>query len=405
MKIAIVSRGDSSSGGAGRVAENLAKGLKKKGLTVFHFIQRPPTSQNRENTIYLRRIKGDILLRNLFGFDIAGIKLLFRKEIWNADIIHFHDFSVAYGILILLILSFFKKIFMTFHDFSGFTGGCLYPSNCNNYYLNQCKKCPQIGTTPLTFPFLEYPKFHFKIIKKLAKSPNLVAISPSEYIKNAAILSGWSDNKIHVIRNSVDIANFSPMMRTAGRKFMNLNDNETAILFIASNILDPRKGFQDIVEIFPELLIQNNKLKLVLVGTLERIPQELIQYSNNILMLGQIKNTEILGAIYAGSDYLIMPSYDDNMPCTIMESLSAGTPCISYDTGGIPEIFNNIPECKLVKVGNKNHLKNLIIKSCEYQLSFIHRKIISKQINIKYSQYSFCHNHIRLYSDIIANIN
>ncbi|MBF0232149.1 MAG: glycosyltransferase, partial [Desulfamplus sp.] len=107
--------------------------------------------------------------------------------------------------------------------------------------------------------------------------------------------------------------------------------------------------------------------------------------------------TEILGAVYAGSDYFIMPSYADNVPCTIIESLSAGTPCIAYETGGIPEIISHIDKCEIVEVGNKQQLKQSMTNHLQNKISQSERSLISKNINIKYSQDLFINKHCNLY--------
>ena len=38
----------------------------------------------------------------------------------------------------------------------------------------------------------------------------------------------------------------------------------------------------------------------------------------------------------------VIPSLEDNLPNTVMESLACGTPCVGFRTGGIPEMIDHL---------------------------------------------------------------
>lgn len=38
----------------------------------------------------------------------------------------------------------------------------------------------------------------------------------------------------------------------------------------------------------------------------------------------------------------VIPSLEDNLPNTIMESMACGTPCVGFETGGIPEMIDHL---------------------------------------------------------------
>ncbi len=46
-------------------------------------------------------------------------------------------------------------------------------------------------------------------------------------------------------------------------------------------------------------------------------------------------------AAYNAADAIIVPSLEDNLPNTIMEALSCGTPVVGFKTGGIPEMIDH----------------------------------------------------------------
>ena len=44
---------------------------------------------------------------------------------------------------------------------------------------------------------------------------------------------------------------------------------------------------------------------------------------------------------YNAADVFIAPSLADNLPTTVLESLSCGTPVVGFDVGGIPDMIKN----------------------------------------------------------------
>ncbi|MFM7152870.1 MAG: glycosyltransferase, partial [Bacteroidota bacterium] len=53
---------------------------------------------------------------------------------------------------------------------------------------------------------------------------------------------------------------------------------------------------------------------------------------------GLIQNASEMAAVYAACDVFVIPSLEENLPNTIMESLACGTPVVGFRVGGIPEI-------------------------------------------------------------------
>ena len=57
--------------------------------------------------------------------------------------------------------------------------------------------------------------------------------------------------------------------------------------------------------------------------------------------LGHIKDPILMAKVYASADLFVIPSLQDNLPNTILESLSCGTPVVGFNSGGITEIIND----------------------------------------------------------------
>jgi len=397
MKITIVSRGDASSGGAGRIAEILATGLESQGNDVCHLIKKRPRPDYADKCKQIPSTKGDVLLRNAIGLDISGLLLLAHPDIRNADIVHFHDFSVAFGSVAALIIAKYKRVFFTLHDFSGLTGGCMNPKDCNRY-LSGCGKCPQIGSPPLTLP-LDITKHYFKLHKKIAENKNVVAISPSKYLQCEAMKGAWKNGKVEVIKNAVEINLFNSDFRDKGRRRLELDEKHKALLFVSIKIMNPNKGFVDLEQAFLTLADKHPEIILVLAGESDQLSKKLQPYKNRIRQLGTIKDSKEMAEIFAACDCCVSPTRGDNFPCTILESLSTGTPVIAYRVGGIPEMYQSPEQGYMVAPNDREGLTNAIrqflkMKTKEFQRQEIRGKVIER-----FSTGQFIRKHLELYSE------
>ena len=49
-----------------------------------------------------------------------------------------------------------------------------------------------------------------------------------------------------------------------------------------------------------------------------------------------------MALLYGAVDCFVTPSLQDNLPNTIAEAMSCGTPCVGFDSGGIPEMIDHL---------------------------------------------------------------
>ena len=65
-----------------------------------------------------------------------------------------------------------------------------------------------------------------------------------------------------------------------------------------------------------------------------------------------------LAKIYTAADIFVNPTREENYPSVNMESIACGTPVITFNTGGSPEIVNK----ETGVVINKNDIESLILE-------------------------------------------
>ena len=57
--------------------------------------------------------------------------------------------------------------------------------------------------------------------------------------------------------------------------------------------------------------------------------------------IGKISSEEELAMVYSAADIFIAPSIEDNLPNTVVESMSCGTPVAAFNIGGMPDMIEN----------------------------------------------------------------
>jgi glycosyltransferase involved in cell wall biosynthesis len=133
------------------------------------------------------------------------------------------------------------------------------------------------------------------------------------------------------------------------RKKLNLPIDKNILLYISHGGLKQYlKGGHLIEEISGKLNIHDTLV--ISIGN----P---ISDSQNTRTLPYIKDEKVLSLYYSAADLMIYPTLADNFPLVVLESLSCGTPVISFDTGGIPEI---ITHQKTGYIGKYNKISDLV---------------------------------------------
>ncbi len=115
------------------------------------------------------------------------------------------------------------------------------------------------------------------------------------------------------------------------------------------------KGLDVFVELANSL---PSRMKIVLVGTNEKIDQKLPE---NIISIHRTNNIQELVEVYSAADLFVNPTREDNFPTVNIEALSCGTPVVTFETNGSPEILDDT--CgSIVPYGDTEGMKREILR-------------------------------------------
>ena len=206
-----------------------------------------------------------------------------------------------------------KKIVWTLHDEWPYLGVCHYRGNCQE---TECRNCP----------LLPGNKAHRIYLRKqeLYKKGNITFVGCSEWITERAKLAMPEAKVVH-INNCIPHNIFRHIDQQEARKKLNLPLDKKIILFCSQNINDERKGYTYLQQAIEQLSTLNSLLSTVCIGKGGRY----------------ISSPEEMANMYAAADVFVIPSLQDNLPNTIAEAMSCGTPCVGFNVGGIPEMIDH----------------------------------------------------------------
>src|SRR5699024_6324501 len=129
-----------------------------------------------------------------------------------------------------------------------------------------------------------------------------------------------------------------PLNRNEIREKINLPIDKKIILFAAVKASDKRKGMDYLIEASRLLKDYSKEIIFLIAGN--RSDEIEPMFAMPVKSMGYVSPKD-MPLLYNAADLFVSPSLQDNLPNTIMESMSCGTPCIGFNTGGIPQMIDH----------------------------------------------------------------
>lgn len=292
-----------------------------------------------ERLVFLRQERSKSI-RFLFSLANTGERLTRNRHVMEADVIHLHWINAGFLSLRSLgeLLQMGKPVVWTFHDMWPFTGGCHYALDCREY-TRECGTCPYLkrpGKRDLSHRL-------WKKKEKLFRSSEVTVITPSswlqECVKASSLLRHWEVTTIH---NPVDPDLFKPRGREESCAKLGLDPSKKYILFGAATMKNVLKGFNyflEAIRILAEDPETPGDVEILLFGkTRGDVSRAFPLPARNIAF---VQSVHTMVDLYGAAHLFVIPSLQDNLPNTIIESMLCGTPVVGFRTGGIPEMIEH----------------------------------------------------------------
>ena len=404
MKILHINQSD-ISGGAAIAGYRLHQGLLAQEIDSKMLVENVKTDSDRiatvprktriENQLYrFTRYSGlnDI---NLFSsFDIPKYKFY-----QDADILNFHNLHTGYfNYLAISKLTKTKPAIFTLHDMWSFTGHCAYSYDCDRWKIG-CGRCPY----PDIYPAIrrDSTSIEWKLKNWIYSKSNLTIITLSHWLTEQAKASMLSRFPIHHIPNGIDTDAYQPLDRHLCKAVLGIPQNKKVLLFGADSLKDKRKG-GDLLFNALQQLPQSLKAEVLLLTFGNGSEAITAKLGIPTIGLGYISSDRLKSMAYSAADLFIFPTRADNLPLVLQESMACGTPMVSFDIGGVPDLVRPMVTGYLAKPEDAKDFCNGIVELLENEQLQQTMSVNCRTIALtEYSLELQAERYIKLYKEIL----
>lgn len=367
MKVLQINQSD-IQGGAAIAAYRLHQGLLAQNIDSRLCVGTVKTDDDRVISIprkerlerQLTQLTGRLALNYVHhagSFDIP--KHDFYK---NADILNFHNLhSGTFNYLAIPSLTKQKPAIFTLHDMWSFTGHCAYSYDCERWKMG-CGKCPYLDSYPIIHR--DNTRLEWRLKKWVYSHSNLTIVTLSKWLTDQVQQSMLNQFPIHHIPNGINLDDYKPIDQELCRAALEIPVSKRVLMFAAQSLKDKRKGGDLLVKSLSQLPSSlKPDLLLLTIGD----GGENIATATGIetLNLGYVGGDRLKSIAYSAADLFVFPTYADNLPLVLQESMACGTPMVSVNIGGVPDLVRPLVTGYLAKPGDAIDFSNGIVKLLE----------------------------------------
>jgi glycosyltransferase involved in cell wall biosynthesis len=235
----------------------------------------------------------------------------------------------------------------------------------------------------------------------------MTVVGCSKWITGLARESSLFQQKdILDIPNPINTDIFAPSDKLVLRKKLNIN-HKKIILYGATNVLNKNKGLDYFIDGLKLLKAKypssNEDLGIILFGKSTKHIINLLPYDCYDFSI--VHSEDKMAELYNVSDVYVTSSLDENLPNTIMESMSCSTPAVAFNVGGIPEMIDHKSNGYLADYQSSEDLcegiRWVLYEADEKSLNLNARTKVIKQ----YDQQIIAKKYLDLYKHLLNNTN
>ena len=151
---------------------------------------------------------------------------------------------------------------------------------------------------------------------------------------------GLDSNKLHAVRNGVDLVRFNPLPPGEARRQIGLSGGP--VILSVGNLV-ANKGHDLVIDAVALLAQGRADVQLIIVGSgRERTALEEHArqrgVAERVTFAGTVPNSELF-RWYSAADVLVLASSREGWPNVLLEAMACGTPVAATRVGGIPEVI------------------------------------------------------------------
>lgn len=251
-----------------------------------------------------------------------------------------------------------RKLINSGYDFDLIDAHYYYPDGVAASFIAKALGKPFLvtarGTDLNLIPEYENPR---KMILETAEHAS-ASIGVCKALMDRLAELGAEPEKLHTLRNGVDLERFKPVDRMIARQRLGLPVNHKILISVGH--LVERKGHHIAIEAIVKL---SESLLLIAgagpeLGRLQQLANRL-GVNERVRFVGQITQTH-LANWYSAADVLVLCSSREGWANVLLESMACGTPVVATDIWGTPEVVRTPYAGRLMHERTPEALKDAV---------------------------------------------
>lgn len=377
---------------------HLLVGRKQSDIPNVHSLLRHPRLFGKPKLSYLHHLER---LTGLQGFFSPYLARWTKQHPPSWDVIHCHNLHGA-GYVSLRELEKFNpdtEMVLTLHDLWMCTGHCVHPQQCNRFKQG-CGKCPDLERwVPIC---IDHTRGNAARKKKFLhrRKPTLVGVSKwvGEQVDKSHL-----NYPCRTIYNGIDLAKFRPMPQAEARERLHLPADCVILLYVVAGGLQRGQGndFKRPAQVIEACRILKKRkdfpnFRLVTVGGKGTVPTDI---ADIVIQTGKIDAG--IEVYFAASDVTLHASAAETFGLVLAESLACGTPVITTDAGGCPEVVKDSITGHVVPLEDPQAMANATDRTLNSHIGEM-RMQARKDTLARFSQKRMVDDYVSLYEELTA---
>jgi N-acetyl-alpha-D-glucosaminyl L-malate synthase BshA len=330
--------------------------------------------------------------------DITNPNIFFHKvNVQTYPLFQYQPFDIALSSMIYRVVNLYKLDILHAHyaipyAYAAFTA--------KHMLKEEGKEIPLVTTLHGTDITLvgQHPSYKHAVEFSINQSDTITSVSES--LKRDTLQFFKITKEIQVITNFIDNSEFINTEVCQRSSFANKDEK---ILIHVSN-LRPVKRVNEVLQIFKNVQ-KKVKSKLIIIGEgpdMEKVNQFLEDNPDLITKVRLLGKVNDLYKILQLSDVFLLPSEQESFGLAALEAMAAGTPVISSNAGGIPEVNIQGETGFLAEIGNVEAMSNYTIKLLTDEKLLDQMKKNAKEQALRFDLKKILPVYEQMYADTLA---
>jgi glycosyltransferase involved in cell wall biosynthesis len=275
------------------------------------------------------------VLRGREDFRFPASRRVLDLALGRPDVLHLHNLHGEYfDLRALPQVAAGQPTVVTMHDEWLYTGHCACTLGCERWE-SSCGSCPHLDV----YPALRVDGTASNRARKadLYAGSRLHVVAPSEWLLERAgrsiLAAGMASAR--VIRNGVDLRQFTPGDRVAARAQLGLPPNAQVLLFAAPGVRT--NPFRDFATLEAALAVVGSRAHDPVVAVALGEAGGERAFGSVRLQSLPFTTRDTVARYLQAADLYVHPAKADTHPVAVLEALAAGVPVVASHVGGIPE--------------------------------------------------------------------